>query len=340
MNITRIALFIILTSGLISSCAKLPTLTDTTYHEITTGKGPEDVVLDSMTMKKPRILISCNDHRLRDKAEEGNIYSYTIGTNATTASILPRKGEPDDIKFHPHGIFLSRNNENLPLLYVVSHIEKENRHPVLIYKVYEDSLVYLRKVENAAIYSPNSVTAMRDGGIYVTNDLGKRGRRIEAVLKQKKGSIVYCNAAGECKEVAGKLSYANGLLISPDEKKLFVSTTSQNYVFSYDVGAAGVLSNRETVMKIPGGDNLRWGPEPNQLIVAAHHNFLAFAKHAGNPSKKSPSVIYSIDLATKTKKTLYANKGEQISAASGAVLYGKTLFIAAVFQPHILQIPK
>ena len=333
--LNRIALFCF--SCLISmSCARLPKAITSNYRSIATGKGAEDLVLDSVSSQSPRLLISCNDHRLQEKAAEGDIYVYELNEAAANAQVLPRVGEPVNLQFHPHGIFFSETQDG-PLLYVISHIDAEKRHPILVYKVFPDSLVFQKSIENKAIYSPNSVTAMRDGGFYITNDLGKRNNRIEAVLKQKKGSIVYCSPNDSCQRVAEKLSYANGLLISPNEQYLYVSTTAQNKVFQYQIGNNGSLINRTQIAKVFGGDNLRWSA--GKLIIAGHYNFLAFAAHAKNPEKKSPSVVFEIDIQQKSKKLLYADKGAQISAASVGLTRAGKLYIGQVFQDFIIEVP-
>jgi hypothetical protein len=63
---------------------------------------------------------------------------------------------------------------------------------------------------------------------------------------------------------------------------------------------------------------------------------MRFMAHAGNKEKTSPTQIFRI-LADGTTKEIYANDGEEISAASTGLSYKNKLFISQVFEPFILS---
>jgi arylesterase/paraoxonase len=321
---------------LLTNCHRLPKQDKTPDTErILLAKGTEDLVLDSLSGAK-RLLISCNDHRMREKADNGNIYSYDL--NSAEAKPLPRLNEPQDMEFHPHGIHLAMDQRlKAPCLYVVSHDDSTDQHPIYKYRIYQDSLVFLQAYEHEAIYSPNAVTAFGHGGFFISNDLGKRNNRIEAALKIKKGNIVYCDASGNCRRVAEGLSYANGILLSPDEQYLYIATTSENKIYRYKIGVHGALWQKELVAEVFGTDNLRWGTD-GMLYTAGHYNFLAFAQHAKKQEKPSPSVIFKIDPLKGTKELLYLSKGSEISAAAVALEEEGNLYIGQVFGDFILKV--
>lgn len=322
--------------GLLMSCHRLPKQDKQLEGErIVLGTGTEDLLLDSLSGAE-RLLISCNDHRLREKAENGEIYSYDLASGATKP--LVRKGEPEGLDFHPHGFNLVLDQRlQAPCLYIVSHDDSKDQHPIYKYRVYRDSLVFLQAHEHEAIYSPNSVTACKHGGFFVTNDLGKRNNRIEAALKLKRGNVVYCDASGNCRRVAEELSYANGLALDEEEDYLYLSTTSENKIYRYKIGVHGALWQKEEITEVFGADNLRWGAD-QQLYTTGHYNFLAFSKHAKKQEKPSPSVVFKIDPLKGEKQLLYANKGKEISGASVALVHEGYLYIGQVFGNYVLKL--
>lgn len=328
--------FLALALCVLSSCAVLPKNTHNSAYRIPTGAGPEDLVLDTFTVEG-RLIISCNAHRLREEAPQGDIYMLDLEADSLVSAVLPRLEEPEGLDFHPHGIYLTPDERNEHYyLFVISHNDKEKKHSVIKYELLEDALVFQQEYQNPLITSPNSVAALPDGSFYITNDLGKRGSTWQALMKMKTGSIVYCTADGQCATAANKLGYANGLLLQ-DKHYLYTTTTRQGKVFRYVLEYNGNLLDRQKVGKMNGGDNIRF--DDDDLIGTAHVRILKFAKHFKKAHKKAPSVVYRINPETQERTVLYANDGEQISAASTAVVYKNHLYIGQVFESYIVQVP-
>ena len=141
----------------ISSCATLPKQFQTADEVITVGPGPEDMVVDTVS-EQPRLLISCSSRR--DSAAyygEINIYYPSSGQ----VKVFKRYNEPAGIYFHPHGIDLVQVRDTLVLL-VVNHDSRIHENAILRYRVYKDSLVYINKIVDPLIVSPNADRAVID----------------------------------------------------------------------------------------------------------------------------------------------------------------------------------
>ena len=132
-------IFLIIT---IFSCASVPKNTHTVSERITTGPGPEDILIDTISCKYARLLISCTDRRLEDAAPNGNIYAIDLEKDSFTSYPLIRTNEPDTLVFHPHGFDLVRQ-EGKVYLFVVSHDNKRDKHYVYKYEVTERNLKFV-----------------------------------------------------------------------------------------------------------------------------------------------------------------------------------------------------
>jgi gluconolactonase len=115
--------------------------------------------------------------------------------------------------------------------------------------------------------SPNDATVRSDGSVYFSDpDFGitsdYEGHRAESEI----GS---CNVyridprTGEVDLAADDLEAPNGLVLSPDERQLYVSDTGAGRIRVYDVRPDGSLSRGDVFAEIPPGgtgrfDNLRF----------------------------------------------------------------------------------
>ena len=104
----------------------------------------------------------------------------------------------------------------------------------------------LDRVAERPIDGPNDMVMDATGGIYVSDPQFTPEQE-----KSQPGTQVYYVAAdGSAKVVipAGEFAMPNGVEISPDGKTFYVNNTwrspGENYIWAYDVGADGSLSNR------------------------------------------------------------------------------------------------
>ena len=91
--------------------------------------------------------------------------------------------------------------------------------------------------------APNDLTMGKNGGIYFT-DPGDGPDRPHAV---------YCvKPSGEVLRVTDNLESPNGILLSRDEKTLYVVDSRSEYVLAFDVKADGTLGSRRNFVKLKG----------------------------------------------------------------------------------------
>ncbi len=322
----RIYPVLFLLSALFSSCVTLPKSLQSKDEIIPTGPGPEDMVMDTFSAKH-RLLISCNARR-KGEAHYGEINAYDPETGAV--KILKRSREPEGIVFNPHGIDLVLVKDSLILL-VVNHEHAIKVNSILRYLVADDELIFLNKITNPLITSPNAVTGFADGTILISNDTKKAGSIWEPLLKWKRAQIIFWNG-DFCSVASQKYCYSNG--ITQRDGKVYLASTRQNKVWQFDF-ADGKMTNREVIAKVHGADNLRF--VGNDLLVACHLRFIDFLKHLKDSTHYSPTTVYRIYPKTRKVQTVYFDNGAQLSAGSTAVSYGGYLYVCGVFDAKIAR---
>lgn len=310
----------------LNACVKLPIDKQATDEIITVGPGPEDMVVDEISWKEPRLLISCNSRRKGD-ADYGEINSYNPQNGER--KILHRI-EPSTVHFNPHGIDLVQVKDSLILL-VVNHYHEQKENSILRYLVVKDTLYFLQKIVDPLIVSPNAVTGFTDGTMLVSNDAKKPGNFWHVLFIIKKAQIVYWDG-NRCSVASEGYCYTNG--ITNKAGKVYLASTRQNKVWQFDF-KDGKMLNKEEVAKVHGPDNIRF--YGNDLLVACHLRFLAFIKHFKNAEKHSPSTVYRINPSSKEKEVVYYDDGKQLSGGSTALYHKGYLYVSGVFDPKMAK---
>lgn len=319
---------------LLAGCATLPKSYQTTDEVIDTGPGPEDMIADTIT-EEPRILISCNARR-EGQPDYGEIEAYYPQTGVR--KVLKRINEPDGLLFNPHGIDLVKLTAKWPstggdlVLLVVNHEHTKHINSILRYHVLKDELVFIEKVTDSLIYSPNAVAGFSDGTILISNDLKKQRSISEVLFKVKKAQVTYWDGK-HCSVAAEKFCYTNGITIK-DNKTVYLASTMQNKVWQFDFDK-GKMINRQVIGKVPGADNIRF--DGGDLLVPGHLRFLQFLKHMKDSTNYSPTTVYRINPVTKTQSVAYFDRGAQLSAGSTALVYGNYLYVSGIFDGKIVR---
>src|SRR5687767_2500998 len=134
----------------------------------------------------------------------------------------------------------------------------------------------------------NDLTADSKGGVYFTH-----------------GGLFYADAKGVVTRYGEGLR-TNGVVLSPDEKVLYV--TNGNSVAAFDVQADGSLTNQRQFVTLPsgGGDGLTVDSQGRLYITAgpALHVASPDGKYLGNIP--SPVSLITAAFAGPDKKTIYA----------------------------------
>lgn len=313
------------------SCKKEESIINTAerYSKISTGNGPEDIVLDE-SLSPARILVSCNARR-EGQAHEGEIYA--INTITDKSAILPRIGEPEGLILNPHGIDIYKNGSDY-FLYVISHYSLDSVDIVVKYKIENEHLLFVEYFSSPIMVSPNALTVLPDGSFYVSNDDGGGSVVFEQLFNPLGGSVVYCSTNNQWKKVAQKLQFPNGM--ANKNGILYLATSRDKALFTYTIEPDFTLSNKQTLSKLDSEDNLRW--DGDNLLVSVHSNQIKFAINAFKENTFSPVESYRINIQTGKKQLLFQDDGHLISSASTTLIYNGNIYLAQIFNPFVLKI--
>jgi gluconolactonase len=116
--------------------------------------------------------------------------------------------------------------------------------------------------------APNDLTLDDRGGFYFTDPAGSRESPI--------GAVYYVDRERQVRLVAGGLWVPNGLVLSPDRKRLYVAETLPNRVLWFEVQADGKLGPMNVFAELPRRDRTEG---PDGLAVDSKGNL--YVAHLG-----------------------------------------------------------
>ena len=99
---------------------------------------------------------------------------------------------------------------------------------------------------------PNDLVINRTGGIYFT-DPGPNQAQMKIGHPKTDPAVFYIPPGGKAMKVAVDIPDPNGLVLSPDEKTLYVADTSSEWVYAYEVQASGQLGARRNFARLQEG---------------------------------------------------------------------------------------
>ena len=328
LNFNRLwAIILLILVSFLSSCTSLPK-TEFTKNcvKIKTGPGPEDIEnFDN------QIIVSSHDRRDWKRGEI--ILHKSLDDDYV---ILPRSGEPETLFFSPHGISIEQKT-NVSVLYVINHgkSNEEGEQSVLIYKIENNSLNFVKQIKSDLLTSPNDLVADNSGGLFIVNDSFSRGSLSEAIFSRRKARIVYCEIESEkCKNVGRPIGLGNSAAIDNQNKHLYVSTMFDEGLLRFSIDKQNELHSEKIVYEAQVLDNLYL--QDNQIYFSRHPSSFSFLRHASSDSNTAPSIVSRYDISSGSVVHLYSDSGEQFSAASGAIMLGSRLLISGVFSPSLL----
>ncbi|MBY0586567.1 SMP-30/gluconolactonase/LRE family protein [bacterium] len=91
--------------------------------------------------------------------------------------------------------------------------------------------------EGVRFNAPNDLVVDKQGGVYFTDP----EFRAPKPWPQKVRSVYYLSADGKVRRVVDELPNPNGIILSPDESKLYVVPSSQSQVMRYEVTGPGQI---------------------------------------------------------------------------------------------------
>lgn len=108
---------------------------------------------------------------------------------------------------------------------------------------------------------PNDIAIDKNDMLYASDPNWKAGT----------GAIWRINTDGKVTLLEGNMGTANGIEVSPDDKKLYVNESVQRKVWAYDLSESGDVSNKRLLIEFPdfGMDGMRCDTKGN-LYIARH----------------------------------------------------------------------
>ena len=169
--------------------------------------------------------------------------------------------------------------------------------------------------EGRPFLGPNDLVADRKGGVYFTDPGGypPAGQYLTEIP-----SVYYLKPDGSVIKIADDIPRPNGIILSPDEKTLYVSNTLGAYVIAFDVQPDGSVRNERNFARLAGiamtNRGVRSGAdgiavdEAGRLYVTSTIGVQVFSpegKHLGTIPVGNPDGPQNIAFAGPDKKTLY-----------------------------------
>jgi gluconolactonase len=164
---------------------------------------------------------------------------------------------------------------------------------------------------------PNDLIVSTRGGIYFTEPGPNPTPGQPPSPPPLAPAVYYLPPGGKPQKIADGIERPNGIMLSPDEKTLYVNNTNGEYIIAFDVAADGSVSNRRNFAKYPqvnktpaggfnsGADGFAVDSQGRLYTVAVGgvHVFSTKGEHLGTiPVVPNPQ---NIAFAGADKKTLY-----------------------------------
>ena len=117
--------------------------------------------------------------------------------------------------------------------------------------------ILVENYRNKLLNGPNDLWIRPDGGIYFTDPLYKRGYWERDPEMQQDGEHVYFLSADGSRlfRVDENMVRPNGIIGTPDGKKLYVADIGDKKTYVYDINDNGTLSNRQLFAEL-GSDGM------------------------------------------------------------------------------------
>ena len=170
-----------------------------------------------------------------------------------------------------------------------------------------------------------------------TNTPGGLIRTLDLALRNPVHSVVYFN--GDSYAVAlDRVPSADGIALARDNRVLYLASSQSGELVAYGTSLnppggeqPKTVALKETGPRVALGghlDNIEWVDDRRrEMLVAGHPNLAALGLAFATPAAKAPSRVFRLAvgddgaLVPKSAKLIYANDGNQVSAASVAAHY-------------------
>lgn len=176
----------------------------------------------------------------------------------------------------------------LRLTLCTMQVDVEGRRAVFL-RSYTDPLLGTGTVNNVAI-------ADNGEDMYVTNWLryptGTLGNWFEVFGQRKWGTIVHCKLQPSfvCRLVEDALRFPNGVMLSADNRQLFVATHVTLRVYTRNTADGSLSFSHDIPLPTAAADNVDVHPS-GDVTIGAHPNVFMFIAHAKCESPPAPVCV-------------------------------------------------
>ncbi len=165
---------------------------------------------------------------------------------------------------------------------------------------------------------PNDLVIDKKGGVYFTDP------SFEGKNQPETGLYYVTSDSVVTKQDSFGETNPNGVILSPDGKKLYVDNTSNKNIYRYDVDAkTGKLSNRKIFGELPddssntGADGLSVDKKGNLYVTAKKYIYVFNGKKlAPKHSISFPELVTNCTFGGVEKDVLYATAGKNLYKVS------------------------
>lgn len=164
-----------------------------------------------------------------------DVHNYRVAKVAMdgfVSTVCPVEGRPAGIDFASDGSLLLATGVGRHLL----RVNPENGQTEMLADVGERAKAYL-----------NDLIIHESGWAW----FGDTGFRFGIDAPAENGSLWAFHSDHGARPVASDLAFPNGLVITPDNDKLYVAETFGQRISVFDIGDAGALSNRRILAHLP-----------------------------------------------------------------------------------------
>lgn len=130
-----------------------------------------------------------------------------------------------------------------------------------------------KECDGNPLRGPNDLTLDTPNGGFYFSDPG------ESSDEKPIGTIHYVDKAGKTTKLDGGLAFPNGIVLTPDGKKLYLGESKKNRVLVYDVMGPGKIGERKVFAELPVKEGEQIDNQPDGMCLDAAGNL--YVAHYG-----------------------------------------------------------
>ncbi len=323
----------------LGQCSRMERVPFSRCEEINGLPGPSDMALETRSaFGGDRLIIATQERRSHDPEDEyldeGAIKFVPLdGRNRHQVLSFEFSGR-DEYPFHPEALDLLVQGGS-HYLFVLNHA-RVAQHAVEVFRIEKSSLVFMGRYRHRFIEYPSDIVGIGLDEFYVLNHRSSSALEHYGVstLLLGSGSLVYYRE-GTYYRVLGNLDSPEGLALSPDQSRLWISIGDDGELLALERGSGPELRPlaRISVSGYPArlsfvGDD--------RLLVASVPSTWAWSSHASDSAEKAPSRILEVDALQGRSSVAYQDPGNEISGATVAISQGNRIYLGQKYDSFIL----